>query len=178
MGRRASAACGYLLVAACGQGRAAEPKPAPAPAPTSVTIEQVTTEVHGSGSLDMFVAAVPATEEGGECATIERSEGRGVLYVLSFPRSNAPVRNVSVDFDSAGQPIHYSDLRGDLRREKTGPQTSVLLNFLHGTAQAVNEWPGRPGEMAEGELSAVLEARHLGFPQRTIELIRTRCLKP
>jgi hypothetical protein len=173
----ASLVCGYLLFAACGQGAQVEPKPAPGRA--SVTTEQVSVLTLGGGNLDAFVAVVPATDDdGGECDTVERPGSQAPLYLLSFRRSNRAVRNVSVEFDSAGRPTHYSDLRGDLRLEKTGPQTSVVLSFRDGTARALNEWPGRAGEMAVGELSAALQARSLGYPQRMIDLIRTRCVKP
>lgn len=169
---------GYLLAAACRPGGRVESKPYPAPSSTNVSVEQVTTISRPAGGLNSFVPAVPGSGDGGECEVSGRTERRGALYVLSFPESDGVGRNVSVEFDSVWQPIHYSDLRGDLRRVKTGPQTSVLLDFRDGTAQALNEWPGRIGEMAEGELSAALEARNLGYPQRMIDLVRNRCVKP
>jgi hypothetical protein len=127
--------------------------------------------------LARFVAAVPATEEGGQCDTlrVDGPEGPSTLVILSFPRIDSTTRNVSVTYDASGRRLHFSDLRGDLRRVKTGPQTSVLLDFTRGTASASNEWPGRSGEIASGALAEALAAANLGPPQRALDLVQARC---
>lgn len=140
-------------------------------------MEQVTSRHEEGGSLQAFVPAVAATEEGGECEILN-IPGHDPVHVLSFPRRGASVRTVSIVFDSTGQPLHYSDSRGDLRRERTGPRTSVLLTFEEGVARGINDVPGQPSVMAEGTLMDAMEAPHLGNPRRMMELIRTRCAKP
>ena len=166
---------GCLLAAAC----------APAPrlettrgtAVDTAVVEVVQRDAATRGDLRTFVPAVAATGEGGECEIVQDPSESEPLYVLSFPDVGAVSRNVSVRFDSGGQPVHYSDLRGDLQRNGTGPRSAVLLNFRTGTVHAYNRLPGRPHEAAEGPILDALAAPRLGNPQRMIDLIRTRCVK-
>lgn len=176
------AASVFLILAACSQGQQAGSRPEPTRTIVETEIveavDTVVTEDGPGGSLDSFVPAVAAREEGGNCEVIPRTSGGGPLYILSFRDSRSTLRSVSVAFDSAGRPANYSDLRGDLRRERTGPFTAILLSFGFGSAHVVNERPGQPSETAHGALSDALTSDRLGNPQRMIELIRTRCVKP
>src|SRR6478672_8379536 len=100
-----------------------------------------------------FVPFIDATQEGGECKRIASTEANEptTMLLLAFPQWSGTKRNVSVTFDSVGRPLRYSDLRGDLRRDKTGPETVILIDFERGTAHASNEWPDRLGQDAEGQ---------------------------
>ena len=162
------------------QGQPAAATPAAAEPSAGVETAVVIGPMSSSGALESFVPAVEPIEEGGECNRLQLSgtEGPTTLVLLSFPSASATKRNVSVEFDSAGRRLRYSDLRGNLRREKTGPQTSVLLDFVRRQATATNEWPGRPGQVADGDLAIALQSAHLGYPQRTLDLVTTRCGAP
>lgn len=164
-----------LLASACAPGGRVAPKPEVGV--VTVGVVQEVTEMGAEGSMQAFVPAVAATEEGGECEIL-RVPGQFALHLLSFPSREASVRNVSIRFDSAANPVHYSDARGDLRRERTGPRTSVTLDFQTGVAHGFNWVPGRPAERAVGTLTDALAAPHLGNPQRMIDLVRSRCMKP
>jgi YD repeat-containing protein len=165
---------------ACTRARVADSASPRSSAGSDVTTEIGVSTASRMGALEAFVPAVAAVEEGGECDTVRiaRADDPVTLIILSFPRTDAPTRNVSVTYDSAGQRLRYNDLRGDLRREKTGPQTSILLDFSRRTAFATNEVPGRPAEIATGDLASALTAAHLGLPQRMLDLVQTRCGAP
>jgi hypothetical protein len=98
--------------------------------------------------------------------------------ILSFPDRQNTKRNVALAFDPRGQLLRYNDLRGDLRREKTGPQTSIVIDFETQSAIATNEWPERPGKAVFGKPEQFLRQNSLGMPERLIQLVKSRCGAP
>ncbi|MBW3629923.1 MAG: hypothetical protein KY464_11575 [Gemmatimonadetes bacterium] len=132
-------------------------------------------------SVSRFVPAVEAASEGGECETLPRGTTGDdeVLYILSFPSREDTRRNISLSFDPEGRLLRYNDLRGDLRREKTGAMTAIVLDFQRGTAIASNEFPGgNPGQVVFGRPDDFLQRRNLDTPAELIQLVRSRCGAP
>ncbi len=132
--------------------------------------------MRGSSSAD-FVPAAPAAEEGGECELLPLGDVAPdeALVILSFPDRESSVRNIGLAFSASGELLRYNDLRGNLRQAKTGPRTSIIIDFAQNSAIAMNEWPDRPGQATLGSPSEFLASASLGHPQRMIELVKTRC---
>ncbi|HVE78922.1 MAG TPA: hypothetical protein VNA89_08680 [Gemmatimonadaceae bacterium] len=130
-----------------------------------------------SGDLARFVPLVGALQEGGECDTLYlgAADARETVVVYSFPNRRSSQRNIALTFDAAGQLRHFSDVRGDLRQDPVGAQTSVTLDFVHRAAYATNKRPGEPERLTAGKLEEGLTASNLGRPQDTIDLVRARC---
>jgi hypothetical protein len=101
--------------------------------------------------------------------------GSGRVLILSFPDTDAPVRNVTVVLGGDGSPRQYSDLRGDLSSGGSGPQTSVTLDLGRGTGVAANEYADRLGESAVLNAADAVHADVLGRPARMIDMVRARC---
>lgn len=166
---------GLLAIVAC----TPSPRPHPPAGPVASTELHTTEEVRVAerpSALATFVAAVAPSEDGGLCQTSAQS-GVGpanARVVLSFAGAGFARRTVSVLLDSTGRPLQYNDMRGDLRRDRTGPSTSIVLDFALGTAQASNESPEKL-EIAEGTLAEALTAVNLGIPQHMLDLLERRC---
>ncbi|MFL5382070.1 MAG: hypothetical protein ACJ8GN_06110 [Longimicrobiaceae bacterium] len=136
---------------------------------SSVTGVQVTSV--GAGSLAAFVAAVPPFEEGGECRRLE--EGRRVLLQFRGPGQSS--RSVSVEVDPQGKVLSYSDVRGDVQINGTGPRTAIMVKLDTDVVLAMNERVAEPGT-AMGRAAEAMELENLGNPRRMIELVRRRCM--
>jgi hypothetical protein len=165
-----------VAVASC---RAGPALPGAAPAERKVATETVQAQVLAEvgATAENFVPAVAAMEEGGECEMLPRGTTAPdeTLVILSFPNRQNTRRNVSLALGPGGQLLRYNDLRGDLRREKTGPQTSVVIDFVTQSAIASNEWPERPGKAVFGKPEQFLRQNSLGVPERLIQLVKSRC---
>jgi hypothetical protein len=171
----------FVVVAACGCASSAPPgglptKP-PAPALPRADREIVVGPPTIVGALGRFVPLIAATEDGGECKRLASTGASGptTILLLAFPQWTGTKRNVSVTFDSTGRRLRYSDLRGDLRRDKTGPETLILIDFERGTSHVANEWPDRPAQGADGEAALALQALNLDRPEHMIALVKERC---
>jgi len=141
------------------------------------TVETVQVEeVVSSGSLAAFVAAVPAFEGGGECRTFPEGPRRTVL--LSFEGPEGARRNVALRLDADGKLLSYSDVRGDLEMNGTGPQTAVTVGFDGNTSTARNEHGGSRGTtgMAMGTAAEAMDLENLGTPRRMMEVVKQRCM--
>jgi len=86
--------------------------------------------------------------------------------------------------DSAGRPVRYSDLRGDLRgpndpstanANPRGPRTSVALNLLDQTGMLSNTGTGAEAPVLRVRGPSILDAENLGTPSRMIERILKEC---
>ena len=124
--------------------------------------------------LATFQPAVPPFGENGRCRTIPE-EGGSRLVLLSF--ENGPggaARNVSLELDASGTARRYSDVRGDLEANGTGPLTSVSAELPNGQASAVNTNAGAP-VFAFGSTHDALDLANLGTPRAMIEQIRRQC---
>jgi hypothetical protein len=155
-----------------------------APRTTVTTVTTATSTVESvqvaqfspSGSLAAFVAAVPAFEGGGECATYPVGSRR--MVVLSFAGAEGAKRNVALTVDAGGKLLSYSDARGDLEMNGTGPRTVVTVGFDGNTSTASNEHGGSsstPG-MAAGTAAEGMDLENLGTPRRMMEMVKQRCL--
>jgi hypothetical protein len=149
------------------------------PSERHVTAETVQTHVlaNAGATAASFVPAVGALEEGGECDTLPQGTTAPgeTLVILSFPTRQNTRRNISLALDARGRVLRYNDLRGDLRQEKTGPQTSIVIDFQAQSAIATNEWPGGAGTAVVGKPEQFLRENSLGVPERLIQLVRSRC---
>jgi hypothetical protein len=132
------------------------------------------------GSVASFVPAVAALDQGGECETLSRGiSGRDeTLVILSFPDRRNTRRNVSLAFDGQGRLLRYNDLRGDLRSVKTGPQTSIVIDWETQSAIASNEGPGSHAPAVLGTPEQFLRQSNLGSPEQLIEQVKSRCATP
>jgi hypothetical protein len=144
-------------------------------ATTTTTIARSVTGVRvgsvGTGSLAAFVAAVPPFGEGGECRKFD--QGRRVL--LWFPGPGQAARSVSVEVDARGEVLSYSDVRGDVQVDGTGPRTSIMVDLEHDNALAMNERVAAPA-VTMGRGAEAMDLENLGNPRRMIELVRGRCM--
>jgi hypothetical protein len=122
-----------------------------------------------------FVAAVPAFDEGGRCATYPIGGG-GHLVVLSFAGPGGAKRNVSMHYDASGRLTSYSDLRGALDPRAPGPMTSVSIGFDTRMASAMNE---HTPEGTQGLLVAkpedLLDLPNLGTPRQMMDTVKEKC---
>lgn len=124
--------------------------------------------------LATFRPAVPPFGENGRCRTLPE-EGGGRLVLLSF--ENGPggaSRTVSLELDVSGTARRYSDARGDLEENGTGPLTSVSAELPNGQASAVNTNAGAPS-FAIGNTHDALDMANLGTPRAMIERIKREC---
>jgi len=148
------------------------------------TVARVTTSVESvrvgefspSGSLAAFVPAVAAFEGAGECKSFQ--DGPRRIVVLSFAGAEGAKRNVALTVDAAGKLSDYSDARGDLQMDGTGPRTVVTVGFERNTATASNQHGGSgatPG-MAGGTAAEAMDLESLGTPRRMMELVKQRCM--
>lgn len=130
-----------------------------------------TTPATVAGRLARFVAAVPPFEEGGACRRVD--EGRRVM--LQFTGPGVTRRDVSVEVDAQGNVLSYSDVRGDVRIDGTGPRTSIMVDLGKDTGFAMNDHVS-PREVATGGAAEAMDLENLGNPRRMIELLRRRCM--
>ena len=183
MARELFVLCTAMAITACSA------KPAPESVPQSHAPTQVDTVVAATaqtsvtmqsgdppGTLAGFVAAIaPTNLARGQCRIYAMPNRPTTLVVLAVAGEDVVARTVSVELDSAGREVRFSDLRGNSTINGTGPRTSVTLDFIKGTAQASNE-SAEELEIADGTLSSALPAANLGTPQRVVEEVRARCL--
>jgi hypothetical protein len=148
-----------------------------APRTTTTTVSSMVTSVavtsSGPGGLAAFVAAVPPFEEGGTCGTMNEA-GRQVV-TLRFAGPGETVRSLALTMDARGEVVNYSDARGDLKVDGTGPRTVVSVNLELGVAMALNERGDAPGVTTGGAAKA-MELENLGNPRRMSELVKRRCM--
>lgn len=168
-----------VLCVAAASCRAGPALPSAAPAEREVATETVQAQVLAEvgATAESFIPAVAAVEEGGECETLPRGTTAPdeTLVILSFPNRQNTRRNIALALGPSGQLLRYNDLRGDLRRQKTGPQTSVVIDFETQSAIATNEWPEQPGKAVFGKPEQFLRQNSLGVPERLIQLVKSRC---
>ena len=140
-----------------------------------------------SGDVSEFVPAVAAIDTGGRCETIPNypmlQSGQRPLH-YTFGARGHPFRNVMLIVDSAGQPVRYSDLRGDLRgnpdpallaKMSLGPRTTITINMADqsGVLRNLDGRADSVGIRVRG--SAVLTAANLGPPAAMIARILREC---
>jgi hypothetical protein len=172
-----------VVLSACAPGREAATAPQTAGGSSGVEREigtaVVAVEVQSTNSPKAFVPIVPATgaDDDGECQhfPLGSTAPDERLIMLSFPDRDAPTRSISIALNPTGRLLRYNDLRGNLRHGGSGPSTRIVIEFERGTAVAMNERPGRPGDATFGTPHEFLRLESLGNPQRMIDLIRLRC---
>lgn len=148
-----------------------------APRTTTTTVSSTVTSVavtsSGPGGLAAFVAAVPPFEEGGACGTVVKGERH--VVTLRFEGPGQTARNLAVGMNARGEMVSYSDIRGDLKVDGTGPRTVVSVNLERGVALALNERGEAPG-VTMGSAAEAMELENLGNPRRMSELVKRRCM--
>jgi hypothetical protein len=109
--------------------------------------------------------------ENGRCEKIPLDDGTMVL--LSFENGpNSAARNASITFSPSGEPLRYSDVRGDLGAN--GPRSVVTVDLRGGPATAMNLNVPEPS-VAIGPAEAALDMANLGTPRAMIERIKREC---
>ena len=169
--------------------------PAVAPAPTTpARSDLVRTAVSGpiqlatrAGDVAEFQPAVPAIDTGGRCQPGPEhpmlQPGQRALPYTFGPRGR-PTRNVMLIVDSAGRPVRYSDLRGDLRGHPDpviaatlaiGARTSITLNLSAQTGVLRNSGAGTDSVGVRVRGPGLLDAANLGTPAAMIARILREC---
>jgi hypothetical protein len=162
-------------------------KPTPSPAPPAYRVEGPFTPTVRAGDVATFRAAVPAMDTGGHCESVPGGPmlqpGQRALLFAFGPRG-ARYRNVMLIVDSAGRPVRYSDVRGDLRgpndssisdAKPLGPRTSVALNLLDQTGMLSNTGTGAELPVLRVRGPSILDAENLGIPSLMIKRILKEC---
>ena len=123
--------------------------------------------------LERFVVAVPAPADTvGTCGTVAGSafgepKLRGITWTVA-PTGGAE-RRVLLLVDSAGNPQHYSDLRG------TDPRTEIAVNLGQGIGTATNIAGGKTTSRVIAPASAMLAATSLGNGARVARRVLAQC---
>ena len=123
--------------------------------------------------LEQFVVAVPAPADTvGTCGTVPGSAFgepslHGITWTVSAP--GAPERHVLLLVDSAGNPSHYSDLRG------SDPRTEIAVNLAQGIGTATNFAGGKTTARVIAPAAAVLAATSLGNGTRVARRVLQQC---
>ena len=158
------------------------------------TVVNTTLAPRGSSTMrmievDAFVAAVAPVDEDGRCqAPPDRDMPPGYrAFAMHFgPRSGIPIRTVSVQVDPAGNPIQFSDSRGDLRVpppgvvapqpiSNPGARTSITLDLLRGMALMWNVSASGTSEQVSARGPNLLDAASLGTPRLLIARMVREC---
>jgi hypothetical protein len=152
----------------------------PAVGQTTADSTKVTREVRSlglsignPGVLSYFNPRVPPFGDQGRCVTIP-TEGGGRMLLLRF--ENGPggaERNVSVEYDAAGTPLVYADVRGDLTGNG-GTTTSITIRLTEGEAQAMNLGADAV-PFYGGSAEEALGMENLGSPRVMIERVQREC---
>lgn len=134
-----------------------------------------------------FAPAVTVDDTTATCAAqspaVMQPDEQG--YVLRFGSgpTGAPRRIVSAIWDTAGHLRRYSDARGDLRGPPVpiadrAERTTIMIDFVKGTALLLNESHGRSYGSALTTASDAVAASQLGPPQHLLERLHTGCGAP
>ena len=158
--------------------------------------QQVVTTSIGPGGAGMrmmdveaFLPAVAPVEDDGRC---EEPPARDMppgyrAYAMRFgPRNGIPIRSVSVQMDPSGNPIQFSDSRGDLRVpppgilapqpiNNPGARTSISLDLLRGMAVMWNVSAVGVAEQVSARGPNLLDAASLGTPRLLIARMVREC---
>ena len=141
----------------------------------SASVDAVYGEGTPAAAVGGFVAAVPAFETRGRCRVTADSAGRTLLMRYAGPRGVE--RMVALTLAPDGRLRRYSDERGDLRPDGTGPKTVVAMEMDHGFASAFNlhaPSPATQGLMVSHP-PVVMDMASWGTPRRMIEAVRAGC---
>lgn len=144
-----------------------------------------------SGDPTTFVPAIAPTARGGQCGSVPTAPGLSTR-ALFFPDSAAPVREVTLVFDSTGRAISYSDVRGDQSPERVTPgpdgapriteppglRTDIFIDLAHRAGMAKNSGGGKPPTTILLHGKAMMRLGNLDDPAHLIAMVKSRCGTP
>jgi hypothetical protein len=127
-----------------------------------------------ASSFTPLVAAPSSTPSCVRASDAPLDPGSRAVALLYPP---APERQVTVTVNSAGEPIKYLDVRGDLSEsdDEMADRTTIGLYLEQGYAVLSNrEGPGPP-DMLEVPLDDVLTSSRFGNPSEVMEQVLATC---
>ena len=130
-----------------------------------------------AGAAEGFVPLVPASDKTPRCEDL-RDVPRGMgSRLVSFVFGDEPEQRIAVALGDDGEPVNYSDMRGDLNASdgRDGDRTMISINLVQGHALAQNRREGGESEAFRMDLEDALDAASLGRPRTMMERILATC---
>jgi hypothetical protein len=188
-----------VVVGACASASRTPASTAPqASAPADIFVRRdgadVFSPASGPTAIHDFRPQVAAFDSAGECL-LTRSGGSGATHVIAMFPSHVNARSrVTLDFDSAGRLIRYSESRGVVPAVKLPPTTpraqldsalratmeashltTINLNYPLDQAIAMNRGGNRPTAAVMGTVRSMESLESLGNPRARMERVRKLC---
>ncbi len=129
------------------------------------------------GSPAEFVAIVPVSEAPGRCESHPDAPLPVGTSSATMAFGEPVVQRVTITLDVEGEPINYSDIRGDLisSDDYDGDQTRIFLNLRLGHAFATNRPEDDDEQTLRMTLDEAYEAESLGNPRGILERVLEEC---
>ena len=126
-----------------------------------------------------FRALVAGSNETPQCEDVREAPGAVGVRTLSLTYSGPQQRRIEVLLDADGEPLHYTDSRGNADSSPEEDYTSIVIDFGSDRAMALNRLANGGGVQATPmTVEDALQAESLGNPQLMIDRILEECPAP